>query len=213
MKNKLILVFGVLFISILVLVSGNSFANPVEEKDNLDLNLIYSDNLEMFERDIYDFIDLVDNNLIPNTSFNISDKLNENYDFLTKFAISFILDNRGYYEIIEGQDYVYKNEYGDVFITNEYINIDTIYEITNKVFGVEYYYILNDYLEVENELLPLLEIEEKIFSMNIDNIVSIDKFSDYIDVVVKYKDNDLDYIYRLEYVDNRLVISNLGIKE
>ena len=55
MKNKLILVFGVLFISILVLISGNSFANPVILEDNLDLELIYNDDLEMFENDIYDF--------------------------------------------------------------------------------------------------------------------------------------------------------------
>lgn len=214
MKNKLIFVFGVLFISILVLVSGNSFAKPViEKKENLDLNLIYSDDVELFEDNIYDFIDLVDNNLITNTSFNISNKLNENYDFLTKFAISFILDNKEYYDIIEAQTYVYKNEYGDVFTTNEYINIDNIYEITNKVFGVEYYYILNDYIEIENDLVPLLELEEKNFDMSINNIISIDKFSDYIDVIVRYKDNSLDYVYRLEYVDNRLVISNLSIRE
>lgn len=213
-KNKLIVLVLTISVTMIVLIAGNSFANPVvEESKNINLTLIDNDNIDILESEIINFIELVDNNLIPNTSFNISDKLNENYDFLTDFSISFILDNSEYYGVIEGSEYKYVDEYGGEFTTNKYINIDKIYEITNQVFGVEYYYILNDYIEIENDLVPLLKLEDRNFDMEIDSIIDIDKLDDYIDVVVRYKDNSLDYVYRFEYINNRLVIGNLSIRE
>lgn len=195
-------------------ISSASFALPDDNKEeNINLELVNNIDTELLKMDIINFIDLVDNNLIPNTSFNMSSKLNENYDFLTKFAISFILDNSNYYDIIVGDNYIYKNDYEIDFSTNKYVSIDTIYEITNKVFGVDYYYILNDYLEINNDLVPLLEIEEYSFDMEIDNITSINNMGNYIDVSVKYMDMEIDYIYRFELVNDRLVISNLSIEE
>ena len=139
--------------------------------------------------------------------------MNENYDFLTKFAISFILDNSEYYDIVIGEEYVYYDDYGNEYKTNKYIDVDKIYEITNSVFGVEYYHILNKYLEINNDMLPLLILEEREFNSKIDSILEIKKYDNYIDVIVRYLDNNLDYVYKLEYIDNRLYISDLSIRE
>ena len=214
MKKSGILVIGIFLVIGIVLVSKNSNALPILDEIE-EINLILRDNNdeEVFKKEISNYIDLVDDNLIPNTSFNMSSKLNENYDFLTRFAISFILDNSEYYEIILGEDYVYKNEYGYEYRTNKYIDIDYIYEITNKVFGVEYYYILNDYIEIENDLVPLLELEEYNFKMEIDSIVEIDRYDNYIEVIVRYIDNSLYYKYTFEYIDDRYIISDLSIRE
>lgn len=196
-----------------VIIAGNSFASPIEDIEILSLSLYDTNDMDKLRIDISNYIRLVDDSLIPNSSFNMSDKLNENYDFLTDFAISFILDNSEYYDIVEMDEYVYIDQYGNEFRTNKYINIDKIYEITNSVFGVEYYYILNDYIDIEDNMIPLLELEDKDFNSEIDSILDIDKNDDYIDVVVRYMDNELEYLYRLEYIDNRLVISNLSIRE
>ena len=215
MKNNYILVLGIFLVFGLVIIARDSYANPVMDNGNkvLNLELIDNSNQDEFKKDVYNYISLIDNSLIPNTSYNISNKLNENYDFLTRFAISLILDNRDYYEIEILDEYKYIDEYGVVYTTDEYINIDMIYEITSKIFGVDYYYILSDYIEIDNDMIPLLVIDNREFNGIIDDIVMIDKFNTYMDVVVRYKDNNLDYVYKFERIDNQYVISDLSIRE
>lgn len=215
MKNNYILVLGIFLVFGLVIIARDSYANPVMDDGNkvLNLELIDNSNQDEFKKDVYNYISLIDDSLIPNTSYNISSKLNENYDFLTRFAISLILDNRDYYEIEILDEYKYIDEYGGVYTTDEYINIDMIYEITSKIFGVDYYYILSDYIEIDNDMIPLLVIDNREFNGIIDDIVMIDKFDTYMDVVVRYKDNNLDYVYKFERIDNQYVISDLSIRE
>lgn len=214
MKNNYVLILGIFLVFGLVIVSKDSFANPVIDRIE-EINLILNDidNEEEFRDELIDYIDIIDDSLIPNSTFNISSKLNENYDFLTKFAISFILDNSEYYDIVIGEEYVYYDDYGNEYKTNKYIDVDKIYEITNSVFGVEYYHILNKYLDIKNDMIPLLILEEREFNSKIDSILEIKKYDNYIDVIVRYENNDLDYVYKLEYIGNRLYISDLSIRE
>jgi len=212
-KNFLGGILVVFVVFTFVIISGNSFANPIDDIKTISLSLYDNNDRDSFERELYNYIDIVDDSLVVNSSFNISDKLNENYDFLTNFAISFILDNWEYYDIVYGDEYVYRDLYGNEFRTNKYINIDKIYEITNQVFGVSYYYILNDYIELDGDMLPLLRLEDRDFDVIIDDILGIDRHDDYIDVIVRYIDNDLKYVYKFEYVDNRLVIGDLIVRE
>jgi len=214
MKNNYVLILGIFLVFGLVIVSKDSFANPVIDRIE-EINLILNDidNEEEFRDELIDYIDIIDDSLISNSTFNISSKLNENYDFLTKFAISFILDNSEYYDIVMGEEYVYYDDYGNEYKTNKYIDVDKIYEITNSVFGVEYYHILNKYLEINNDMLPLLILEEREFNSKIDSILEINKYDNYIDVIVRYENNNLDYVYKLEYIGNRLYISDLSIRE
>ena len=204
---------GMFVVFAFAIIAGNSFAYPIDDVKTISLNLYDNNDMDSFERELYNYIDIVDDSLIVNSSFNISGKLNENYDFLTSFAISFVLDNSEYYDIQFGDEYVYSDLYGNQFKTNKYINIDKIYEITNQVFGIGYYYILNDYIDIDKDMVPLLRLEDREFDVLIDSIVRIDRYDDYIDVVVRYIGNDFEYVYRFEYIDNRLVIGDLIVRE
>lgn len=215
MNKKIILIISIFLITGIVLLSRDSYAREVIEDNinNIDLILEDNSNMDEFRNDILNYIDLVDDRLIPNTSFSLSNRLSENYDFITKFAISFILDNREYYDIVNGEIYKYIDEYKNEYETMEYINLDKLYEITNNVFGVDYYYILNDYIDVDNDMIPLIMIDDISFDMEIDKIIDIYKYDKYMDVIVKYVDSEIEYVYTFENINNRYVISNLNVRE
>lgn len=201
------------YVSLLVLVLfvylfRFSYAMSVEE---INFNLFLNENNELEVNEVEEYIDLVDDNIMTNSSFNVSSKLNENYDFLTRFAISFILDNLDYFEVVLGDDYKYIDEYGREYISNKYIDLDTLYEVTNSIFGVDYYYILDQGLIVNDKVI-LVDFEQE-FDMKIDRIDDIYIGNDHYDVYVKYIDSEIIYVYSFEVTyDNRLVISNLSIK-
>ena len=177
--------------------------------------MFYNSNEEIFKSEVEDFIDLVDEEIIVNSSFNLSNVLNKNYDFLTRFVISFVLYNEEYFDIIYGDNYIYKDEYGGEYTTNRYISMDTLYDITNKIFGVEYYYVLDRNLVVK-EMLALVDLPDNDSEINmiIENINYINMGNGNYDVYVRYIDYDFDYIYRMNIVDdNRMIISNLSIGE
>lgn len=215
MKLKYIIIILVLEL-LFIFIIDNSYAldedtiNNLEEVNNLvlDIKLENIDNKE----EIYNFIDLIDDSLIPTATFNMSDKLNDNYDFLTNFAINFILNNEEYYKdnIVVGEEYIYNTEYSN-YTTNKYIDINTIYDITYNVLGKKNYYIVNDYLTIENNLVPLLLTEEYPFFMEIEQIIDIIKFSNNYEILIKYKDIDLTYKYIFEKIDNNYIVSNLEV--
>lgn len=219
MKSKYIIVIGTILL-IVTFVLKNSYALNEEElnnlntlnQNNLDITLEYTENEIELNDNIYNFINLIDDSLIPTATFNMSDSLNNNYDFLTIFAINFILNNEQYYkdEIIIGQEYTYNDGYNN-YTTNKYINLDTIYDITYNILGKNNYYIINDYLKIENNLVPLLLLKEYNFFMELEKIEDIVKFSNNYEVSVKYKDIDLIYKYIFENIDNRLILSNIEI--
>ena len=213
MRNEFKII-GVLAIVMFMVafISGSSFAMPdIDTDNNFNLELVNNSDMEILKSNMINFIDLIDDDLIPNTSFNFSSKLNENYDFLTRFAISFILDNSNNYDIKILDNYIYNDEYGNRYSTNKYVSVDTLYDVTNRVFGVDYYYILNDYLELNNGMIPLIELYNYSLDMNIEEITSINDMGNYLDVVVKYDGIDLDYIYTFDKLDNKLYISNLSV--
>ena len=142
----------------------------------------------------------------------MSNTLNDNYDFLTIFAINFILNNEKYYknDIVLGDYYTYNDGY-NTYTTNKYINIDIIYDITYNILGKNNYYIINDYLTIENNLLPLLLIKDYQFFMDIEEIIDIVKFSNNYEVSVKYKNMDLIYKYIFEEENNQLIIKNIEV--
>ena len=215
MNKKVILVISIFLVMGIVLLSRDSYASEVIEENTNNIDLILEDNSNMYEfrNDILNYIDLVDDRLIPNSSFSLSSKLNENYDFITKFIISFILDNREYYDIVNGEMYRYIDEYKNVYETRDYINLDKLYEISNSVFGVEYYYILDDYIKIDNDMISLIMIDDISFDIEIDYIIDIYKYDKYMDVVVKYIDSEIEYVYTFENINNRYVISNLNVRE
>lgn len=214
MKLKYMFVF-LMFGMLLTFFVGSSFALDEETIDSLETIGNNESNISLNDinnkEEVYRFIDLIDDSLIPTASFNMSDKLNDNYDFLTIFAINFILNNEEYYknDIVYGESYVYSN---DVNIkTNKYINIDKLYDVTYNILGKKDYYIVNNYLKVENDFIPLLLVDSYPFIMEIDNVDDVVKFSNNYEVLVKYKDMDMTYKYIFEKNDNGYYISNIVV--
>jgi len=178
------------------------------ENDTIEIDLFNNVDDVVLKDNIRNFIDLVDGDIIVNSSFNLSSTLNENYDFLTRFVSSFVLNNEEYFDVIIGDYYEYIDDYGIKYTTNRYINVNLLYDITYRIFGIDYYYILDEDLVVEDKLV--LIDNKKSFAMEIEDIVNINNGSGYYDVCVKYVDYDINYIYRFEVIDNnRLVINDL----
>ena len=99
-------------------------------------------------------------------------------------------------------------------IVSSYISTDTFYYITHSIFGVEYFYILNEDIVMDDNVLLLRNNYVTNIEMEIEEISKIDIGNGYYNVYVKYLDNDLEYIYRFDIgTDNRLYISNLSIGE
>jgi len=82
MKLKyLIVIIFVLLFSIFII--DNSYAIDEENINNItdsqvEISLEYKNNIIEQKEKIYDFIDLIDNSLIPTASFSISSILNDN---------------------------------------------------------------------------------------------------------------------------------------
>ena len=214
MKNKIIVSSLIITIVVFLFVSlfRSSYAKE-EDINNISFELYDNENIEILEDNIRYFIDLVDKDIILNSSYNFSSNLNENYDFLTKFAISFVLNNESYFDITYGDNYNYIDDYGIQYVSNKYINIQDIYNVTNKIFGINYYYITDDNLIIDNDMVLLVDFDKKDMEMILEDIINIDVSDNYYDVYVKYMNNDLVYVYRFEKaLNNRLYISNLNIE-
>ena len=212
MKNKFVVFFLITLVVIFLFVSlfRGSYASDVLV-NTVNLDLYNNENIEVLREEIKHFIDLVDDSIIVNSSYNLSGELNKNYDFLTRFAISFILDNEESYDILYGDNKIYQDEYGIKYVSNKYVSLTDIYEVTNKVLGVDYYYILDEEIVVDDMVL-LVEFMNNDFDMIIEEIIDIKLIDGYYDVYVKYINNDIKYIFRFDIMDdNRLVISNLSV--
>lgn len=217
MDKKYVLFTVTLCMLGITLFVGNkgSYANDNVVEDNFNINLEYNEDRNILKNDLFNYIDLIDNSLFAMSSFNMSDTLNENYDFLMDFAISFILNNEEIYkdDIVLGDEYVYIDDFGNKYSTNKYVNMELIYEITNSIFGKRDYVVINNYLDIKNDLVPLLLIKDNVSFMDIDNIIDVYLFGNKYNVYVKYKDIDLEYIYVFDKMDERLILNNILIGE
>ena len=184
MKKRYYIIFGI-FIYFMCLTSfRTSYAYSYKE------NLIYTDDKEVMIKELTNYINNIDNVLIPTTSYNYSNILIENYDFLVRYAVNYVIDN--------------KDEYINDIIkidNKEYISKDTVYEITNKYFNINNFYIEEDKI--------LLEKVNKRFRLKIENINYIKE--DYIKVNVLYE-NDVKYVYIFTYdEDNYMYLYNIEV--
>lgn len=154
-------------------------------------NLMYVEDKEIMLKELNNYIDSIDNILIPTTSYTYSNILTENYDFLVRYAVNYIIDNKDIYK-----DNIIKKE------DKKYISKEYIYEVTNKYFN-----ITNFYIEEEN---ILLEKVNKNFKLKIKNI-EYEK-DDYIKVNVLYE-NGVEYLYVFTYnQDNYMYLYNVEVQ-
>lgn len=211
-KNILIFIGVILTFSIIavVLLKNNSYAID-EEIINKTIKTIYNE--DTLDKDIYTIVDNISSSLIPNTMYNNSNVLTENYDFLTIFAIDYIIKNEELYKdkIITSKDYTYKY-YDIAYTTNKYITKDEIYNITDIYFNKKYYYITNEYLNVTNDYVPLLLLKNTNVEFIIDNI-NIEKENNIITAKVKYQDNPIIYNFIFNIEDNYIYLYNVVLED
>ena len=215
MKNKIVIIslITVMVIFFFVSLFRESYADE-NILGNITLELYDNVNSDILRDNIKYFIDLVDEDVILNSSYNFSSRLNENYDFLTNFAISFILNDEKNFDVIYVNNYLYLDKNGNEYVSNKYIGIDNIYDITNKIFGVDYYYITDKNLIIGNNMVVLISNNFLELDLLIDDIIKINVVGNLYDVYVKYLDNELIYVYRFEKMkDGRLYIKDLIIGE
>lgn len=185
MKKRYYIIIGVIF----CFISLASF--KISHAYSYKNNLMYVEDKEIILKELNNYIDSIDNILIPTTSYTYSNILTENYDFLVRYAVNYIIDNKDFYK-----DNIIKKE------NKEYIPKECIYEVTNKYFN-----ITNFYIEEEN---VLLEKVNKIFKLKINNI-KYEK-DDYIKVNVLYE-NGVEYLYVFTYnQDNYMYLYNVEVQ-
>ena len=211
MKKFGLLILLVLVIGISIFLYKGTYSID-EESMNIKEKLNLKYDTDNFENKIYDYIDMIDDEVIPMSSYAMSDILSDNYDFLTVFAIDFILKHAESYsdEITILDSYTYNDGYR-MYTTNKYVSKNVIYKITEDVFNKRDYLIINDYLKLTNDMVPLLLINDDNFEMKIDKIISVLESGNNYIVKVKYEDMDLIYKYIFQKVDDRLILKNLEI--
>ena len=213
MKNKYWYIAIIIISFIYLVLVGKSFAKSEDEEhfDMVDLSLKITDNIE---EDIIKYTDLIDDSLIPLATYDKTAILSDNYEFLVNFAINFILNNISSYKdsLIVLDEYIYNDGY-NIYRTNQYVDLDVIYNITKKVFNKSDFLILNNYLTVNNGLVPLLQIDDYTSSMTIEKIIDIVSDNDSYVLKVKYKNLDIIYKYfYIKTIDDTLVLNNLEIE-
>lgn len=184
MKTKIVVAFIFVFIVLMVLFD-TTVAYP--SKLFINTNVIENtDNKEELYNNIYSFIEKNDDLLIALSSYELSDILSNNYDFLKRYAVNYIIDNINDYE----------NK-----INNNYISVDEIYKITDNVFGKNYFYI-NDLNKVE------LVKDDRRFRKDIRNL-KVDNNGNYVSVIVNY--GDISYKFILLEKEDRLIVENIEV--
>lgn len=189
MKKKYILGTFIILTSILLTINIKGSYVKKSNENILELND------QNFNQNIKEYIDKIDNSLIPSTSFHLSNTLNENYDFLVLFALDFINNNQDHFQIIEKE-------------LNKYVKLEDIYKITEQIFGQKYFALINEELELEDNLVPL-KLKKNNFSMQIENV----EIKNNYDVYVKYENIEQKYIYEFKKENNKIILYNLKVEE
>jgi len=177
------------------------------------IKLEYTTNQKLLETRILKFIDTIDDTLIPLYEYQEDINLNDNYQFLTNFALSFISNHLVNYQedIITGIPYQYTDDSGNKYTTNKYIPLDLIYEITYSIFQRRYYHISSSSFQLIDNQLPLIADSHSI-EMHLEKITKITINENQLFATVKYQEVDIYYQYEFEMTDNHLTIKNLNIE-
>ena len=211
-KYKIIsLIILITIITTIIAISNDSFAYQYDLKDNY--TLFFKENETELKQDIEKYLNPIDDFLIPNSNFEISDTLNQNYSFLVNFSIDYLNYNFEKYQ----QKIVTKNEYTynglDFYnkTTNKYIQIEEIYLVTEKYFGIRDFKIINDNVNIINDYISLSDYTERKFNLKILDI-SLEIKNNQVLAYVSYE-NDCKYLYTFDNNNNVLKINNIEVVE
>jgi len=158
------ILFGFIF------VSRNTYAYSYEVDE---LILFYEEDKERLESNIKLYLEEVDDLLIANSKYDYSEVLVENYDFLVYFAMDYILR---YYESYQerikiGDEFTYRDKIMASKISDRYVSLEDVYEITDKYFGVRDFAIINHDVVVVDDNISLIDYTEELFLLNIEDVI------------------------------------------
>lgn len=210
-KSSNIILFSFILLTIITMIIIISKDSMAYEYNENDINLFYKEDKEELAKDIKLYIENIDDIILPNSSFNYSDKLNENFDFLVYFALEYIIENHDIYnsDIVKKEKYEYTNLDYETKQTNEYINIDTLYKITNKYFGVKDFIILNNDVKITDKYISIIEHTKNKFTSEIKN-VEVKSTDKKVIADITY-DNKSIYKYTFTVISNCLKIENIEV--
>lgn len=173
--------------------------------------LFYEEDEVKLSNKILKYLDNIDEMLIVNSSFELADRLVDNYDFLVHFAVDYVLKYQEYYsdKIVMLDDYSYVNRELIEKKVNLYIPIEVLYEITDKYFGVRDFAIINDDVNIIDGYVSLSDYTERVFSLKIERVEVI-ATDNVVEARVCYGD-DICYLYTFNNVNQILKINNVEI--
>ena len=211
MKDKYFYYGTIILLLIICFINYSSSNSYAYEYVDHNYNLFYKDNKDELSKDVRKYLNDINKYIFRNSNYEVYDSLVDNYDFLTYFAIDYILDNYEYYKkgVVQLDNYSYFDKYNNKKTTNQYINSDIIYGITYKYFGVRDYAITNSNFNVIDNYVSLSRYTDDSVDMIIKNL-SIDNIGEYIIVNVTYVDNS-NYSYKFYIKDNVLRLYNIEV--
>ena len=210
MKNKFlpicILVITVMLGMIMFLLLKGSFAY----EEYYGKTLFYSDDVNELKDNICRYIDRYDNYIIPNSDYMYSNVLTENYNFLTNYALDYIVNNKDEYknDIVIIDNYQYYDRHYNMKNTNEYIKIDKIYELTDMFFDIKDYVIINNNVKLIDDYISLIDYDDNDFTSKIVSLEVIQ--GDYVLATVNY-DNGDSFKYYFKKKNNTLKLYNVEV--
>ena len=211
MKGKylLLLLFIISLIGVII-YSNKSYAYT----DNYDYTLFYKEDYNELENNIKVYLKDIDYLIYNNSDYTTYNTLSDNYEFMINFALDYISINKDKYndKIVIKDNYNYIDRYNNSLSTNEYISIDTIYDITYKYFGKKDFIILNDNVNVIDNYISISSNKFIIPNLEINNI-SISKEEDKVIAKIKYvNDNNTTYYFIFNNIDGILKITNVEVE-
>lgn len=210
-KKNIIIIFIVscICITCIAVISNKTYAYQYKIKDNY--TLFYKTNTEELKSDIIKYIGSIDDYLIPNSNFELSDTLKENYTFLVNFAIDYIINNNEKYQdkIVQKESYEYIDRNLNLKNTKDYIEIEEIYKITEKYFGIRDFQILNNDIKIIDNYISLTDYTDMVFELKILKI-DINIKNNQVLATITYENNN-EYLYIFDNEKNLLKINNIGV--
>lgn len=186
----------------------NSFAYTYELDNSI---LFYKDNYTDLEKDIAIYLEPIDDYIISNSSFIYDESLSNNYDFLINFALDYVKENFDVYSdnIKSYEECIYLNGKGEEYNTFSYVEVNTIYEIIDRYFGVRDFSILNDNVCLRDNYISLSDYSDNLFLSDIVDVV-VSRNEDKMLAEVIYSNND-KYLYVFNIYNNVLKLENIEV--
>lgn len=209
MKKWLFIFVVGLFIGVLINgITRDTFAYPYELDESV---LFYENDKELLGENIKKYLEDIDDLLIVNSKYELSDVLVENYDFLVYFAMDYILR---YYEIYQdkikvGNEYSYFNKDLEKMVTNQYISLNDIYEITDRFFGVSDFEFINNDIDIIDDYVSVIDYTENTFLLRLDDVV-VEEKDGFILAYSYYEDGSV-YVYTFSNDNMVLKLRNIEV--